>query len=48
MKTAITGIFWKTGYKRRKWINLSMVKSVSEQKRKKWLEKIEHRFAALH
>jgi len=42
-----TGTFWKMGYKNRKWINLSMVKFVSAEKRKKWLVGIENRFAGL-
>jgi NAD(P)H dehydrogenase (quinone) len=46
-KAIMTGTFWKTGYKNRKWINLSMVKMVSDQKRKKWLAKINRRFAKL-
>jgi NAD(P)H dehydrogenase (quinone) len=46
-KAFFTGTFWKLGYKNRKWINLSMVKFVSEERRKKWLEKIEERFAGL-
>jgi NAD(P)H dehydrogenase (quinone) len=44
-KAIITGTFWKMGYKNRKWINLSMVKMVSDNKRKKWLNEIEKRFA---
>ncbi|UZR96153.1 NAD(P)H-dependent oxidoreductase [Chondrinema litorale] len=46
-KALLTGTFWKIGYKKRKWINLSMVKSASEEKRKKWLTNIENRFAAI-
>lgn len=46
-KALITGTFWKIGYKNRSWLNLSMVKSASDQKRKKWLANIENRFAAL-
>jgi len=46
-KAFFTGTFWKTGYKNRKWINLSMVKMASEEKRKKWLRNIENRFAHL-
>jgi NAD(P)H dehydrogenase (quinone) len=42
-----TGTFWKMGYKNRKWINLSMVKFVSAEKRKKWLLKIEQKFERL-
>lgn len=46
-KAIMTGTFWKMGYKNRKWINLSMVKTVSDRKRKKWLTKLEDRFASL-
>lgn len=46
-KAVITGTFWKIGYKRRKWINFSMVKMVSEKKRKKWLANLEAKFATL-
>lgn len=47
-KAIFTGTFWKMGYKNRKWINLSMVKSVSDKKRKKWLKQIENKFATLN
>ena len=46
-KAVFTGTFWKMGYKNRKWLNLNMVKFVSEEKRKKWLVNIEERFACL-
>jgi len=46
-KAIMVGTFWKMGYKNRKWINLNMVKSVSDKKRKKWLAKLENRFASL-
>ncbi|MCC6287379.1 MAG: NAD(P)H-dependent oxidoreductase [Chitinophagaceae bacterium] len=46
-KAIMTGTFWKMGYKNRKWISLNMVKFVSDKKRKKWLAKLENRFAAL-
>jgi len=46
-KALFTGTFWKMGYGRRKWINLNMVKFVSEEKRRKWLEEIERRFSQL-
>jgi putative NADPH-quinone reductase len=46
-KAIMTGTFWKMGYKNRKWINLSMVKTVSDRKRKKWLTNLEDRFASL-
>ncbi|WP_430402714.1 NAD(P)H-dependent oxidoreductase [Fluviicola sp.] len=46
-KAIITGTFWKTGYKNRKWISFNRVKMVSDAKRKKWLEKIERRFEGI-
>ena len=45
-RALFTGTFWKMGYGRRKWINLNMVKFVSEGRRKKWLSGIEERFAS--
>ncbi|PXY02161.1 NADPH:quinone reductase [Marinifilum breve] len=47
-KSLLRGTFWKMGYKNRKWISLNMVKMVSEEKRKKWLVKIESKFAKLN
>lgn len=46
-KAILLGTFWKTGYKNRKWIRLSMVKSVSKKTRGKWLLKIEKKFEKL-
>jgi NAD(P)H dehydrogenase (quinone) len=46
-RALFTGTFWKMGYKNRKWISLNMVKFVSAEKRKRWLLKIEQRFANL-
>ncbi|MDD2284750.1 MAG: NAD(P)H-dependent oxidoreductase [Paludibacter sp.] len=46
-RAVVRGTFWKIGYKNRKWINLGMVKMVSDKKRKKWLVRLEKRFAAL-
>lgn len=43
-KALITGTFWKTGYKNRKWISFNGVKMVSDAKRKKWLVKLEKHF----
>ncbi len=43
-KAVLWGTFWKTGYKHRKWIKLSMVKFVSDKRRKKWLLRIEKHF----
>jgi len=45
-KAVFTGTFWKMGYGPRKWINLNMVKFISEKKRKKWLGAIEKRFSS--
>jgi NAD(P)H dehydrogenase (quinone) len=46
-KAVLFGTFWKTGYKHRKWINLAMVKFVSDEKRRKWLANIERYFEKL-
>ncbi len=46
-KTVLLGTFWKTGYKNRKWINLDMVKFVTDKRRKKWLLSIEKHFEKL-
>jgi NAD(P)H dehydrogenase (quinone) len=46
-KAFFTGTFWKLGYKNRQWVSLNMVKSVSAEKRKKWLLNLEQRFALL-
>ncbi|MCL3781955.1 flavodoxin family protein [Prolixibacteraceae bacterium JC049] len=45
-KALLMGTFWKIGVPNRKWINLSFVKFVSQQKREKWLTKVEQ-FAIL-
>ena len=44
-KALLRGTFWKLGYKNRKWISFNKVKSVSTERRKRWLNKIEKRFA---
>lgn len=44
-RALFAGTFWKMGYKNRKWINLSMVKFVSPEKRAKWLAQLERRFS---
>jgi putative NADPH-quinone reductase len=44
-KALLFGTFWKIGYKNRKWIHLNMVKFATNEKRKKWLDKIEKRFS---
>jgi NAD(P)H dehydrogenase (quinone) len=46
-KTFMLGTFWKIGIRNRKWINLNMVKFVSDKKRKKWLLDIEKHFEKL-
>ncbi|HTE31668.1 MAG TPA: NAD(P)H-dependent oxidoreductase [Chryseolinea sp.] len=46
-RAVMRGTFWKMGYKNRKWISLNMVKMVSEDKRKKWLTKLEEKFTTL-
>ncbi len=46
-KALFMGTFWKMGYKNRKWISLNMVKFVSDKKRKKWLTKLEQKFAKI-
>ncbi len=46
-KAVLFGTFWKTGYKNRKWINLSMVKFVSDKKRRRWLSDIQKYFEKL-
>jgi putative NADPH-quinone reductase len=44
-RALFAGTFWKLGYKNRKWISFNMVKFVKKEKRTKWLEKLEERFA---
>jgi putative NADPH-quinone reductase len=46
-RAVMRGTFWKTGFSNRKWIGFNMVKWASPEKRKKWLTKIETRFASL-
>jgi len=46
-KAMLLGTFWKIGYKNRKWISFNGVKMVTDEKRKKWLQTIEDRFASL-
>lgn len=47
-KAMMIGTFWKLGYKNRKWISFNMVKSVSPEKREKWLNKLENTFSNYH
>jgi len=46
-KALLTGTFWKIGVKNREWFNLSGVKFASNQKRQKWLSKIERKMYSL-
>ena len=46
-KSLIRGTLKKSGIKNVKWLSLNMVKASSNEKRGKWLEKIEKRFASL-
>uniref|UniRef100_A0AAU2JXB5 NAD(P)H-dependent oxidoreductase n=1 Tax=Streptomyces sp. NBC_00049 TaxID=2903617 RepID=A0AAU2JXB5_9ACTN len=46
-KAFFTGGFKKIGIKKTKWISLPSVKSVSQEKREKWLSDIENQFAQL-
>jgi len=47
-KALILGTFFKIGYKNRKWISFNQVKSVTHEKRTKWLEELENKFAKFH
>lgn len=44
-KALIRGTFWKLGYKNRKWISYNRVKMVNQEKREKWLRKLEEKFS---
>ncbi|SMD14598.1 NAD(P)H-dependent oxidoreductase [Pedobacter nyackensis] len=46
-KAMMVGTFWKIGFKNRKWISLTQVKSATHAKRRKWLDRIEERFTKL-
>lgn len=46
-KAMLMGTFWKIGVKKRKWVNLTRVKSVSANKREQWLTNIESHFTQL-
>lgn len=43
-RVLLRGTFWKLGYKNRKWISFNKVKSVSKEKREKWLDSLEEEF----
>jgi len=47
-KAMIKSVFKTMGYKNLKWISYNMVKSVSQEKRVKWLADIEKRFSKLN
>lgn len=47
-KAMIKSVFKTMGYKNLKWISYNMVKSVSQEKRLKWLTDIENRFSRLN
>lgn len=44
-KAMIKGTFKKSGFKNVKWLSLNMVKMVKPEKRQKWLDRIEKKFA---
>lgn len=46
-KAVLLGTFWKIGFKNRQWISFNQVKMVSDDKRKKWLKKLEYQFSSL-
>lgn len=46
-KALLRGVFWKLGYKNRKWISFSRVKTVSAKQREKWLKEITVKFSKL-
>lgn len=46
-KAMLKSVFKTMGYKNLKWISFTSVKSVSQEKRVKWLTDIEHKFANL-
>lgn len=46
-KALVLGTFWKIGYRNVKWLTFNRVKDVPKAKRKRWLQQIERRFAAL-
>jgi len=46
-KAMIMGIFWKIGFKNRKWISFNQVKQVTKLKREKWLKNLEQKFEKL-
>ena len=47
-KVMLRSVFKTMGYKRLKWISFTSVKSVSQEKRKKWLSNLETRFSSFN
>jgi len=43
----VWGTFRKMGYRNVKWLSFDQVKSVSREKRERWLGQVERRFASL-
>jgi hypothetical protein len=43
----VVGTFWKLGYRNVKWLSFNAVKAVSREKRARWLDGVERRFAAM-
>ncbi|TKB56519.1 NAD(P)H-dependent oxidoreductase [Ferrimonas aestuarii] len=46
-KALLLGTFWKIGIKQRHWLNLSCVKFAADNKRQRWLDDIQAKFASL-
>lgn len=46
-KALLLGTFWKIGIKQRHWLNLSYVKFAADNKRQRWLDDIQAKFASL-
>ncbi len=46
-KALLMGTFWKIGIKKRKWINLTNVKSANKAKREQWLTQIAYEMSQL-
>lgn len=46
-RALLRGTFWKIGVPNRRWVNLSLVKQARPEQRRRWLEKLESRFARL-
>ena len=46
-KSILTGTFFKIGVPNRKWVSFNMVKTVSQERRRRWLRSVETRFQRL-